>query len=229
MRYSKEILEKVVLECNNFSDVVRKFNLKPFYGNRQTAKKYVKLFNIDVSHFRLVKNGDFHKKYDISDILVSGSSYTNITYLKERLYGENIKNRKCELCGQGEIWNGKKMSLILDHINGKNRDHRIDNLRIICPNCDATLDTFSGKNVKHVKTVKFKNSDLPVVNKKIKNGLSDKEIGYKIRSRKVVRPNYVILIEDIKNLGYVGTGKKYGVSDNSIRKWVKWYNKYGIN
>ena len=63
------------------------------------------------------------------------------THLKERLYNEGIKERKCELCGQGEYWQGKKMSLILDHINGVHNDHRLDNLRVLCPNCNATLDT----------------------------------------------------------------------------------------
>lgn len=52
-------------------------------------------------------------------------------------------------CGQGEEWMGKKMSLILDHINGVHDDNRIQNLRIVCPNCNATLDTHCGKNVKY--------------------------------------------------------------------------------
>lgn len=38
------------------------------------------------------------------------------------------------------------MSLILDHINGNNKDNRLENLRIVCSNCDATLDTYKDKN-----------------------------------------------------------------------------------
>lgn len=45
--------------------------------------------------------------------------------------------------------------------------------------------------------------------------------------RKVERPDYETLCKDIEKLGYVGTGKKYGVSDNAIRKWKKSYeNKF---
>ena len=67
-------------------------------------------------------------------------------YLKKRLYIEGLKKRECELCGQGEEWKGKKMSLILDHINGVHDDNRLINLRIVCPNCNATLETHAGKN-----------------------------------------------------------------------------------
>jgi hypothetical protein len=51
------------------------------------------------------------KKITLTEILIEKSTY-NRHRLKERLYDENIKKRKCELCGQDEIWNGKKMSLI---------------------------------------------------------------------------------------------------------------------
>ena len=69
--------------------------------------------------------------------------------MKNRLYDEGLKERKCELCGQDENWYGKKMSLILDHINGVNNDSRIENLRILCPNCNATLPTHC-RGIKHM-------------------------------------------------------------------------------
>jgi hypothetical protein len=48
---------------------------------------------------------------------------------------------------------------------------------------------------------------------------------YDISQRKVIRPSYQELMLNIKDLGYVGTGKKYNVSDNAIRKWKKYYEK----
>ena len=48
----------------------------------------------------------------------------------------------------------------------------------------------------------------------------------KLTKRKIERPSYDILINEIQEFGYVGTGKKYGVSDNAIRRWVKYYEKY---
>jgi len=46
-----------------------------------------------------------------------------------------------------------------------------------------------------------------------------------LKQQTVNRPPYEQLIDEIKNFGYLGTGRKYGVSDSAIRKWVKMYEK----
>ena len=227
MKYSKEILEKVVNSSNNFSEVTRKLGLKPFYGNRMTVKKYITLFNIDTKHFRLCSYGNSKKrnKVELSEILVENSTYIYTTNLKDKLYSEGFKERVCELCGQDEIWNGKKISLILDHINGVNTDNRIENLRIVCPNCNATLPTHGGRNVKHAEKIK-NNCEC---GKEISGGNKVCPTCSQIKQRKVQRPDYLTLIQDIETLGYRGTGTKYGVSDNSIRKWKKYYEKHLVD
>lgn len=55
-------------------------------------------------------------------------------------------NPVCRFHTEKLEWNGQALPLILDHINGVNRDNRPENLRYLCPNCDALLDTRSGKN-----------------------------------------------------------------------------------
>lgn len=214
-------LEEIVKNSKTQTECLRKLGLRAAGGNFNTLKKYLKKYNINVDHFNPdeVRNEKLNKltkesTIKLDDILIQESSY-NRSRLKERLYVSGIKVRNCELCGQGEEWMGKKMSLIIDHINGVWNDNRIENLRIVCPNCNATLPTHCGKNFK-IKTHK---EDMRKVFTK------NKEDYYKGR-RKTERPDYNILMTEIENLGYVQTGKKYNVSDNTIRKWVKYYQKY---
>lgn len=66
--------------------------------------------------------------------------------LKHRLYSEGIKENKCELCNISS-WNGFELQCELDHINGDSNDHRLNNLRVLCPNCHSQTSTFRAKNM----------------------------------------------------------------------------------
>ncbi len=219
-KYQKEFLEKKVKESHNYSDLTRSIGLKPHCGNRFTVKKYIKEYNIDISHFDFKADYSTRKKRDKKPLLNILQENTSVctSSLKKRLYTEGLKLPICEICGQDELWRGKKMSLILDHINGNNNDNRIENLRIICPNCNATLDTYGGKNIKQKpkKTKYFCNCGNEIT-RKAKSCVKCSEIN----QRKSNRPSLKTLKEEIEKLGYKGTGRKYGVSDNAIRKWLK--------
>lgn len=225
-KYLRINFEKIVKSSKSFADVARKLELPLYYGNRQTIKKYIEKYNLDISHFDYGysnnKNRYVFGKKELKDILIENSTYTHTTNLKDRLYKEGVKKRNCEKCGQGENWNGEKMSLILDHINGINNDNRLENLRIICPNCNATLPTHGGKNKK--RTTKGmgvdKKDECKCGNEKWSCSKMCVECSSK-KQRKIERPTYKQLVADIEELGYCGTGRKYGVSDNAIRKWKK--------
>jgi hypothetical protein len=58
---------------------------------------------------------------------------------------KNLNGERCEICGLTE-WQGSVIPLVLDHINGKPSDSRLDNLRLVCGNCNMQLPTFAGKN-----------------------------------------------------------------------------------
>lgn len=143
--YEKDFLTKIISESNSYSECFRKIGISNRPGNYDTIKKYVSLYKIDTSHFYKEKTEAMinHMKLikrPLSEILVENSSFSR-QHLKERLFEEKLKVNVCELCGQDDDWNGRKMSMILDHINGVNNDNRIENLRILCPNCNSTLDT----------------------------------------------------------------------------------------
>jgi hypothetical protein len=60
-------------------------------------------------------------------------------------YLREIRGNKCEMCGI-DTWAGKPILLLCDHINGNSEDWNLNNLRLICSNCDATTPFYKNKN-----------------------------------------------------------------------------------
>lgn len=87
----------------------------------------------------------WREKYPDEEVFVENSNYPRGS-IKRRILKDDILDYRCSICGQGPHWNNKPMTLILDHINGINNDHRIENLRFVCSNCNIQLPTFCGKN-----------------------------------------------------------------------------------
>lgn len=106
--------------------------------------------NIYISHFTGQgwctgdKFTNFGVKHILTDILIKNSPYKSSYSLKKRLYKEGLKTEQCEECKLVE-WNDKPITLELDHINGDNTDNRIENLKILCPNCHSQTPTFRNK------------------------------------------------------------------------------------
>ena len=140
----KDKIENAVLSSKNYGEVFEKLGLRYAGGNANTLKKYIGKHgiktNFETQESRNKRIGKT-KTRKLEDILVVDSSFSNRHYLKEKLYNAGLKKRECEKCGQGEIWQGLKISLILDHVNGIYNDNRLINLKIYCPNCNATLET----------------------------------------------------------------------------------------
>ena len=84
-----------------------------------------------------------------SKVFVKDSYYTNRTKLKKRILDYDLLPYLCFMCGNKGKWKGKNLVLVLDHINGVKLDHRLSNLRFVCPNCDSQLPTFKSKNIKY--------------------------------------------------------------------------------
>ena len=130
---------------------------------------------------------------------------------------------ECSICGI-QKWNGKELVLRLDHINGDNHDTRLENLRWLCPNCDSQQDTYCGRNLKYQP---FKEQPRciecgkPVVKKK--GVLRCSKCASKEHRKVADRPSKEQLCQELKESNFVAVGKKYGVTDNAIRKWCKSY------
>lgn len=136
---------QIIKQANSYSDCLRALGLNTTGGSStDILKRRIKELNCSIDHFH-TNNGNNHNKYTLDEILIENSPYANISSLKRRLINENRLGYKCAICGLTE-WLNKPISLQLDHINGINNDHRITNLRFLCPNCHSQTDNYAGKN-----------------------------------------------------------------------------------
>lgn len=157
-KYIKEKLEPIVKKCKTFSDVFRKFNNTNTVhgGSSFYLRNKIKELNIDTSHFDMYHKQKGSKttgiRYSMDEFidrfLNISPAFIRTSVLKDKLIGFGIKNYECENCGNKGEWQGKKLILQLDHINGIRTDNRIENLRILCPNCHTQTTTYCGKNNK---------------------------------------------------------------------------------
>jgi hypothetical protein len=214
--------------------------MRPAGGNHALLKKYVdEVWKIPTDHFDpgAAATRNLHSSpKPLTEILVRGSTYSR-GKVKQRLFEAGLKKRICEMCGQDENWRGRRMALILDHINGVPDDNRIENLRVVCPNCAATLDTHCGRKNRIQAPIRAcRRCGREFLAKYRRHRYCSRACGIRwdrsplrgkphLDQRKAERPPYEQLLEEIKAGGYVAVGCKYGVSDNAVRKWARFYER----
>lgn len=139
-------LEDIIADSTCWVDVVRAYGMNDrSAGNWKTFQKYALKLNIDTSHFIGRASGRGRpKKKELCEVLTIDSDFST-HHLRRRLIKEKVKEARCESCGLDK-WLGAEIALELDHINGNSRDHRIENLRVLCPNCHAMTGTWRGRN-----------------------------------------------------------------------------------
>jgi hypothetical protein len=236
-RYTETEARTAIARSRSFAEALRRLGMCASGNNWRTLKTYaIEVWRIPVDHFdphaasRAALERSRFAARPLADILIEGSPFSR-SQLKRRLYEAGLKARRCELCGQDELWRGRRMSLILDHVNGVNDDNRLENLRIVCPNCAATLETHCGRNVMRTRRCATCGAEFRPANSKQRHcshrcgGRSDASRNAQKASRRVPRPPYEQLVAEVAEMGWRPVGRKYGVSDNAIRKWVRSYER----
>ena len=234
-RYSESQAREAVRTSFNYSEALRKLGLRPAGGNHRLFRHWVdEIWKIPTDHFdqdRGLRLRGRAREIPLDQVLVEHCTCSRPA-LKRRLYEAGLKQRECEMCGQGEVWRGRFMGLILDHINGVADDNRIENLRVVCPNCNATLDTHCGRhNLMPVEPRRCLHCGERFRPKFAKQRYCSRICGRRSRGprdprperRKVERPSYEQLIAELAESNWSAVARRYGVSGNAVRKWVRWY------
>lgn len=237
--YTEQEAREAIAVSLSWAESLRNLGLCPSGGAWRILKKYAEIWEIPTDHFDprvAMRRNLTRKQRPLDEILVRNSPCARKD-VKRRLLAEGIKDPVCEMCRQGELWHGRPMAMVLDHINGVRDDHRLENLQIVCPNCAATLDTHCGRKN---KIQRARRSCLRCGTRFVPASGSQQYCSRKCgcrwdrsrvrgvpkpASRKVQRPPYEQLLAEIEATSYLAVARKYGVSDNAVRKWVRFYER----
>lgn len=126
------------------AEIARKLGYIAHSGSNATRiRKRIDDLQLSTDHFTLGNQRPTKRTED--NIFILNSTAAQKT-LRDWYKKGNYTEYKCSICGQEPEWNGKVLTLILDHINGQNHDDRLENLRWVCPNCNQQLNTTGSRN-----------------------------------------------------------------------------------
>jgi len=252
MKYSNEELKKAIGISNSWNDVERLLvgnECKSSGSRKESFKKRAIRNRFDFSHFigQSWNTGKGTPVYSDEEVFCNPSTISRST-VKARLMREPTFTHICEICGESE-WCGKLIPLVLDHISGDRLDQRKENLRFICPNCDAQTDTFAGRNFRNRKNItdediadiipkchtinevcrKLGLSTHRSSSERVNTLLNNMDINFKRYGKnsksavKPDRPSKEILEKIIweKPVKYIA--EEYEVADKTVRAWCKKY------
>jgi hypothetical protein len=89
--------------------------------------------------------------YNVTVPKISSGIYNTVDTKTLKKYLFEFRGELCELCGQGPVWNGKPLTLQIDHIDGNSDNNALSNVRVLCLHCHSQTDTFTGRNHKNTK------------------------------------------------------------------------------
>jgi Zn finger protein HypA/HybF involved in hydrogenase expression len=151
-RFNDEELRAAVCESASYAEVMRRLDYAPSGGMHRYIKGHIKRLGLDTSHFvgqawaKGSRNTNGFVARPLEEVLVNGSKVQGARLLR-RLIAEGLMAARCQHCGRAQ-WRCRPIPLELDHVNGDPTDNRLENLRVLCPNCHAQTHTYCGRNRK---------------------------------------------------------------------------------
>jgi hypothetical protein len=150
--WTDEQLANAVLVSKSYRNVLILLRLIPAGGNYEQIKRRIGELDLSTAHFTGMGWNEGMKfrpvpPTPIHELLIENGTMQSYS-LKKRLFQAGLKRPQCELCGWAAGSSDGRIPVELDHINGNRHDNRIENLRVLCPNCHSIQPTHRGKNKK---------------------------------------------------------------------------------
>lgn len=214
--WSDKDLETAVAVSTSISAVLRLLGLSTSPGNFRVFHREVRRLGLYTGHFKGKAHGLSHAPKKNSEFFCFGSEYPN-RRLKARMVEQSLVENCCSLCGVGVLWQGLSLTLQLDHINGDSEDNRLENLRLLCPNCHSQTSTFCGKKLSKRYNTPPNTCELcgTVV---LRRSRRCKVCVLKDRPSKIEWPPATELAMEVTRTSYTAVAERLGVSDNAIKK-----------
>jgi len=215
-KYTDEDVITSAKKVKSLAGLLKSLDLKCAGGNYAHMKKTLQRLEVDCSHW----TGSAWRK---DQRLKDWSEYSQVASLKPHLIKE--RGHKCEKCGLSE-WLGELIPLEVDHISGDRTDNQESNLTLLCCNCHALTPTWRGRKNKKEPVVYHCSKCEKEITSTSKSGLCVKCVKTTIsadsRYRKVKnRPSKEQLLKEVEETNYCAVGRKYGVSDTCVKKWLR--------
>lgn len=130
--------------------------IQRYYDEGHSYRECLLFFGMsNTTWTKAIQAGKIVARHDVLplDTLLTEKSSHKRHHVRSRLLHSKTLKSECAICGISE-WLGKPLSFELDHINGVSDDNRLENLRMLCPNCHSQTETYKGRNKRSYKAKK---------------------------------------------------------------------------
>lgn len=208
---------EIVKDSKSIAGVLRGIG----YSHQSTAYRFVRRhinrLSLDTTHFTGQSHGKSGRTHFVPTEELLQRTATAGTHLKHRLVREGLLPYECAECGLSE-WRGKSLSLQIDHIDGDRSHNRIENLRLLCPNCHTQTPTFGSRGRKRPDVY---NRCADCNTEVHRTSIRCRRCAKRAQGSKTPWPDYETLRADVVATSLSAVGRTYGVSPNAVAKRLK--------